>query len=158
VAYLDREVFTALQSQTNPTLILKNVGRVFRGVLFLLYNSANARIETNGYPDPMQIWVNGFPLYVKPQHSWKSQMADWTGYGFPGAAAEAALGLDTGVRYWGDLYDQTSMNQNWNPADQDLPTVASTKINLIGTWGSAADHVVLLERTIKPSSGAALYS
>lgn len=157
VAYLDREVFTALTSQSNPTLILKNVGRVFKSALFILRNAAGAREDVD-WPNPTAIWVNGFPLYYKPTHTWLTEMADNYGYGTNGQAKDAVGGLDTGVYAWYDLFAQPGIQTNWGPADQMLPTVPSTKIQVVGVWGGTASSLTILERTIKPASGAALYS
>lgn len=158
VAYLDREVFTNLTSQSNPTLILKNVGRVYKNAAFILRNSSGARIgglaDTN-WPDPASIWVNGFPLYYKPKHSWFTQMAD--DYELNTLGFDVANGLDTGVYIWSDLFSQPGSVTNWGPADQMLPTVPSTKIQIVGVFGGTASSLTVLERTIKPSSGAALF-
>ena len=157
VCYLDREVFTNLTSQNNPTLILKNVGRVYKNVLFILRNASGARISGTDWPDPASLWVNGFPLYYKPKHSWLTQMAD--DYEFTGTPGtfDVANGLDTGVFAWSDLCSQPGSVTNWGPADQYLPTVPSTKIQLVGNFGVNASSMVVLQRTIKPSSGAALF-
>jgi hypothetical protein len=156
VAYLDREVFTAITAQSNPTLILKNVGRVYKSALFILRNAAGAREDVD-WPNPTAIWVNGFPLYYKPTHTWLSEMSDNYGYGSGGQAKDTVGGLDTGVYAWYDLFAQPGVQTNWGPADQMLPTVPSTKIQLVGVWGATANSLTVLERTIKPSSGAALY-
>ena len=156
VAYLDREVFTAITSQTNPTLIFKNVGRVYKMAIFILRLASGARDGTlTDWPNPAAIWVNGFPLYYKPQHTWISEMQEF--YGF-NTGYDAANTLDTGVYTWHDLMVQPGLVTNWGSADQYLATVASTKIQLVGAWGGTASSLTILQRTIKPSSAAALYS
>lgn len=159
VAYLDREVFTALTSQSNPSIIFKNVGRVFKNALFIARNNAGTSVRTfTDWPDPMAIWINGFPMYYKPLHTWRTETQKLTGYGSGGAALDAAGGQDTGVLPWYDLMSQPGHTDNWGPADQFLPTVPSTKIQLVGVFGATSNTLTVLQRTIKPSSGAALFS
>lgn len=154
VAYLDRETFTSLNSASTPTLIFKNVGRVYKSALFILRNATPAREDVD-WPNPMAIWVNGYPLYWKPQHTWWSEMGDF--YGLTGSTRDVSGGLDTGVYAWYDLANQPSRSTNWTDANQYLATVASTKIQLVGQFGGGASSLTVLQRTIKPSSGAALY-
>ena len=154
VAYLDRETFTSLNSASTPTLIFKNVGRVYKSAIFILRNGTPAREDTD-WPDPMAIWVNGYPLYWKPKHTWWSEMSD--NFGLSGSTRDVANGLDTGVYVWYDLASQPGKATNWTDANQYLATVASTKIQLVGQFGGGASSLTVLQRTIKPSSGAALY-
>lgn len=154
VAYLDREVFTAITAQTNPTLILKNVGRVFKSMIFILRNSSNVR-EVTDWADPCSIWVNGFPLYYKPKHTWLAEMGDR--YGMSGASYDTAGNLDTGVFALYDFHSQPGFVENWGSADQFLATLPSSKVQIVGSWGGGASSLTVLQRTIKPSSGAALY-
>lgn len=156
VAFLDREVFTAVTNQTNPTLILKNVGRVFKDIILLLYSTTNAR-DNADWPNPTQVWVNNFPLYYKYTHTWLAQMSDRFGYGAAGQAFDSAGGLDTGVKVLYDLDSQPGQVTNWGPADQYLASLPTTKIQVVGAFGGSAGSLVVLERTLKPSSGSALY-
>lgn len=157
VAYLDREVFTGITSANNPPLIWKNVGRVIKSVLFVERDGSNVRQDSD-WPDPVTIWVNGFPLYYLPKHTWNSEMSDCTGYGAAGQSKNTVGGLDTGVFLLYPLLTQTGKVDNWGPADQMLPTVPSTKIQSVANWGATISSLTLLQRTIKPSSGAALFS
>lgn len=154
VAFLDREVFTSVTSQTNPTLILKNVGRVFKSIIFILYSTAPAR-DNADWPNPTSVWVNGFPLYYKPTHTWLAEMGDR--YGLTGTTYDTAGTLDTGVKVLYDLDSQPGQVTNWGPADQYLSTLPTTKVQVVGAFGGSAGSLVCLERTIKPSSGSALY-
>lgn len=154
VAYLDRETFTAISSASTPTLIFKNVGRVYKSAIFILRNATPAREDVD-WPDPMTVWVNGYPLYYKPKHTWISEMSD--AFGLFGATKDVVNGLDTGVYVWYDLANQPGYTTNWGDANQFLATVASTKLQLVGTFGGGASSLTILQRTIKPSSGAALY-
>lgn len=154
VAYLDRETFSSLSSATTPTLIFKNTGRVYKNAIFILRNSTPAREDTD-WPNPMTIWVNGYPLYYKPQHTWWSDMADY--YAITTTTRDVASGLDTGVYVWYDLDVQAQKVTNWADANQYLATAASTKLQLVGSFGGGASSLVVLQRTIKPISGAALY-
>lgn len=159
VGYLDREVFSSLTSLSNPALIFKNVGRVYKNVLFIARNTSSPSVRSfTDWPDPMVIWINGFPMYYMPLHTWKSETQKMTGYGNSGATIDTAGGLDTGVLPLYPLMTQTGHVDNWGPADQFLATVPSTKLQAVGVFGSTSSTLTLLERTIKPSSGAALYS
>jgi hypothetical protein len=154
VAFLDREVFTAVTSQTNPTLILKNVGRVFKNILFILRTAAGVR-DSADWPNPTQVWLNNFPLYYKPTHTWLAEMEDR--YGVTVNTLDVAGGLDTGVFALYDLFSQPGQVTNWGSADQFLATLPTTKVQIVGSWGGSASSLTCLERTIKPSSGTALY-
>lgn len=156
VAYLDRETFTSLEGLSSPTLILKNVGRVYKNALFVLYSNASPSVrDDTDWPSPMTVWINGYPLYYKTQQNWWSDISK--AYGLTGATRDVAGGLDTGVYPWLDLDSQPGKVNNWGDANQYFASAPSTKIQLVGNFGSSADHMVILERTIKPSSGAALY-
>lgn len=156
VAYLDRETFTSLAGQTSPTLIFKNVGRVYKSVIMILRSTASPSLRDDAdWPNPMSIWVNGYPLYYKPVNIWTSEMGDF--YGLNGQTKDIAGGLDTGVYVWYDLANQPGRSTNWTDANQYLATVPSSKIQLVGAFGASASNLVILQRTIKPSSGAALY-
>jgi hypothetical protein len=154
VAYFDRETFSSLSSATTPTLIFKNTGRVYKNAIFILRNSTPAR-EDADWPNPMTIWVNGYPLYYKPQHTWWSDMSDV--YGIVTSTRDVVGGLDTGVYVWYDLDSQAARVNNWGDANQYLATAASTKLQLVGSFGGGASSLVVLQRTIKPVTGAALY-
>lgn len=154
VGYLDRETFSSLSSATTPTLIFKNTGRVYKTAAFILRNATPAREDVD-WPNPMTIWVNGYPLYYKPQHTWWSDMSD--AFGLSGSTRDVAGGLDTGVYVWYDLLNQPSKVTNWGDANQYLATAPSTKLQLVGSFGGGASSLVVLQRTIKPISGAALY-
>ena len=48
---------------------------------------------------------------------------------------------------------------NFGPANQYLPTDATTKLQIRGsTWGSGANNLEVLSRLIRPVSGAALFA
>ena len=70
VAYLDREVFTAITSQTNPTLIFKNVGRVYKMAIFILRLASGARDGTlTDWPNPAAIISLSIPGFPKCRNS-----------------------------------------------------------------------------------------
>jgi hypothetical protein len=156
VAFLDREVFTAVTAQTNPTLILKNVGRVFKNILFVLRTAAGVR-DSADWPNPTQVWLNNFPLYYKPTHTWLAEMSERYGWTAGPGTYDVANGLDTGVFALYDLFSQPAGVTNWGSADQFLATLPTTKVQIVGSWGGSASSLTCLERTIKPSSGTALY-
>jgi hypothetical protein len=49
--------------------------------------------------------------------------------------------------------------ENYGPANQYLPTDATTKLQIRGsTWGSNSSYLEVLTRMIRPVSGTALFS
>jgi hypothetical protein len=162
-------------TQGDRLVQLTNVGNVLKNLFFVLRNSSNARIETNGWGATNQLILNNdtlfywnAPLGTTTKDSWNSSMTDAYGYGnavnatAPGTAStiDAAGGLDTGVRvvpYFNDLSGGfVSPNTS---RDQFLPTLDSTLLQLRSTsFGSAASTLEVFTMSVKPTTAQALYT
>lgn len=162
-------------TQGDRLVQLTNVGNVIKGLFFVLRNSANARIETNGWGSTNQLILNNdtlfywnAPLGTATKDSWNSHITDAWGYGTavnaaaPGTAStvDSAGGLDTGVRAVGYFNDLSGGLVSPNTSrDQFLPTLDSTLLQLRSTsFGSAANTLEVYTMSIKPTSAAALYT
>jgi hypothetical protein len=67
--------------------------------------------------------------------------------------------LDTGVFTLPWLHGLFDNQENFGPANQYLPTDATTKLQIRGsTWGSTVGFVEVITRLIRPVSGAALFA
>jgi hypothetical protein len=79
-------------------------------------------------------------------------------YDYPNAI-ETAGGLDNGVFVLVPLSQLFDRTYNFAPANQYLPTDATTKLQIRGsTWGSGANFLEVITRMIRPVSGAALFN
>lgn len=162
-------------TQGDRLVQLTNVGNVIKSLFFVLRNSSNARIETNGWGSTNQLILNNdtlfywnAPLGTTTKDSWNSHITDAWAYGTaingtaPGTAStvDAAGGLDTGVRAVGYFNDLSGGFVSPNTSrDQFLPTLDSTLLQLRSTsFGSAASTLEVYTMSIKPTSAAALYT
>ena len=74
-------------------------------------------------------------------------------------AVETAFGPDNGVWPLYQLFQLFDTATNFGPANQYLPTDATTKLQIRGsTWGTNASFMEVLTRLIRPVSGAALFA
>jgi hypothetical protein len=162
-------------TQGDRLVQLTNVGNVLKNLFFVLRNSSNARIETDGWGATNQLILNNdtmfywnAPLGTATKDSWNSHITDAYGYGTaingtaPGTAStvDAAGGLDTGVRAIGYFNDLSGGFVSPNTSrDQFLPTLDSTLLQLRSTsFGSAASTLEVYTMSVKPTSAAALYT
>lgn len=148
----------------SPQIQLNNVGDMIACIIFVLRDTAGARDINAGaqsatnanWPSEFDWWVNDFQVHALSINDWTRQMSRF--YGYHGAI-ETAGGLDNGVYvlYQGfSLFDEAV---NFGPANQYLPTDATTKLQVRGsTWGSGAANLEVLTRMIRPVSGAALFA
>jgi hypothetical protein len=161
----------------SPQIQFNNVGDYISSIIFTLRDTAGARdiytppqSATNAnYPTELDFWVNDFQLRADSLYG-PGGTATATGVGGIGlrdiaraygysAAFEAAAGLDNGVLPMLFLYQLFDRVENFAPANQYLPTDATTKLQIRGsTWGSGAANLEVLTRMIRPVSGAALFA
>lgn len=162
-------------TQGDRLVQLTNVGNVIKGLFFVLRNSSNARIETNGWGSTNQLILNNdtlfywnAPLGTTTKDSWLAHMGDVWGYGnavnatAPGtqSTVDSAVGLDTGVRAVGYFNDLSGGFAKPNTSrDQFLPTLDSTLLQLRSTsFGSAANTLEVYTMSVKPTTAEALYT
>jgi hypothetical protein len=135
---------------------MNNVGDYITQIIFVLRNSSNAR-EVADWPSEFDWWENDFAVHALSINDFQRWMARWNGFK---NAIGSAGGLDTGVFHLGPwlagLFDKA---ENYAPANQYLPTDATTKLQIRGsTWGSTASYLEVLTRMVRPVSGSALFS
>jgi hypothetical protein len=159
-----------------PQIQLNNVGDYISSLIFILRDTAGARDITTGaqsattanMPPEFDWWINDFQVHALSCYGPAGAVANGQGGTWIRdlarfyrlfAAIESAGGLDNGV--W-PLYQLSSLfdaSENFSPANQYLPTDATTKLQIRGsTFGSGAANLEVLTRIIRPSSGAALFA
>ena len=139
-----------------PQIQLNNVGDYISNILFILRNTSNAR-EVTDWPTEFDWWVNDFQVHALSTNDFQRWMTRFYRYS---AAVGSAGGLDTGVFVLGPWLDgMFDRVENFIPANQYLPTDATTKLQIRGsTFGSGASYLEVLTRMIRPVSGTALFS
>jgi hypothetical protein len=158
VAFVRYERHNEVSGGGQPQIQLNNVGDVVQTIIWTLRDSSNVRDQAD-WPTEFDWWVNDFQVHALSSNDWQRWSARF--YGLYGAATAkpTAGSLDNGVYpmfQFGSLFDQAS---NFGPANQLLPTDATTKLQVRGsTWGSGASYLEVLTRMIRPVSGAALYA
>lgn len=161
----------------SPQIQFNNVGDYISAIIFTLRDTAGGRdvyigpqSATNAnYPSEFDFWVNDFQLRADAMYG---PAGPTSAFGIGGtvyrdvarfydyfAAFEASGGPDNGVFPLTFLYKLFDTAANFGPANQYLPTDATTKLQIRGsTWGSGAANLEVLTRMIRPTSGAALFA
>ena len=160
----------------SPQIQLNNVGDYISTIIFTLRDTAGARDITVGaqsattanMPPEFDWWINDFMVHALSCYgplgalangqggTWARGIARFYDYW---SAQETAGGLDNGVWPLFQLFQLFDAVGNFGPANQYLPTDATTKLQIRGSsWGSGAANLEVLTRIIKPVSGAALFA
>jgi hypothetical protein len=177
VAFVRYERHNEVSGGGSPQIQLNNVGDYISGLGFVLRDTAGARdiyvppqSATNAnWPPEFDWWVNDFQVHALSVYGptggvaatgvggvWPRMLSRFFGYS---AAYEAANGLDNGVFFLVPLVGLFDRADNFAPANQYLPTDATTKLQIRGsTWGSGASFLEILTRLIRPVSGTALFA
>ncbi len=147
-----------------PQIQLNNVGDYISSLIFTLRDTAGARDINAGpqsatnanWPTEFDWWVNDFQVHALENVQWLRGVGRFFGYR---NAVETAFGLDNGVYPMHQLAQLFDTSTNFGPANQYLPTDATTKLQIRGsTWGSGASFLEVLTRLLRPVSGAALFA
>ena len=155
VGFVRYETHSEVAGGGNPQMQLSNVGDYLSSIIFVLRNTSGAREEAD-WPPVFNWWVNDFQVFALPTNFWQREMARFYGYTAP---IGSAGGLDVGVFTLYQLFSLFDHLENFGPANQYLPTDATTKLQIRGsTWGSGAGKLEVYTRAIKPVSGAALFA
>lgn len=178
VGFVRYERHNEVNGGGSPQIQFNNVGDYISGLIFVLRtNTNNARdiyvppqSATNANWSPeFDWWINDFQVHALSIYG-PNGTAAATGIGgawprgqarFYGnnAAVETAGGPDNGVFSLFQLYQLFDGITNFGPANQYLPTDATTKLQIRGsTFGSGAQYIEVLTRMIRPVSGAALFA
>lgn len=135
-----------------------NVGNVLRTLIFVLRNSAGARIDTNGWPAISELYLDNEPMFYLSNTEWEDWMVK--NFGLTAAAKDAAQGLDTGV--YVIPFHALAGGMAGDPANsrsQLLPTVDASQLQLRGTsFGSAVSTLEILTNSVIPTDAATLYA
>jgi len=147
-----------------PQIQLNNVGDYISDIFFVnrLAATYNLRDQAS-WPNPWAWWVNDFQVFALTVNDWQRWMARFYNFwsGIQVGILPPTLGgmLDTGVFTLPWLHGLFDNQENFGPANQYLPTDATTKLQIRGsTWGSTVGFVEVITRLIRPVSGAALFA
>ncbi len=155
VAFVRYETHNDVSGGGSPQFQLSNVGDYLSSIIFVLRSSTGAR-DAADWPPVFNWWINDFEVAAIPTNIWQRNLAHLYGYK---AAIGTPGGLDTGVfplHYLNSLFGQIA---NFGPANQYVPTAATTKLQIRGSqWGASAGKLEVYTRSIRPVSGAALYA
>ena len=158
VAFVRYERHNEVSGGGSPQIQLNNVGDYISEIIWTLRDSSNVR-DSADWPTEFDFWVNDFQVRADSANDWQRWISRFYGYYGAATAKPTAGSLDNGVYvsfYWSALFDASS---NFGPANQLLPTDATTKLQVRGsTWGSSASYLEVLTRMIRPVSGAALFA
>lgn len=134
-----------------------NVGNVIRNHILVLRNASGARIDVNGWPALLELYVDNDPRFSlsKAEHEWL--MTRW--FGLDAATKDVAGGLDTGVYVL--PYHALLGSQSGDPANtraQLLPTLNATLLQFRAQdYGSAASKLEVLTQSISTQDPAYLF-
>ena len=175
--YIRFERHNEVSGGGTPQIQFNNVGDYISAIIFCLRDTAGARdiylppqSSTNAnWPTEFDFWINDFQTHALSAYGpGGTSAATGIGGDWPRAIArfyglhstvESAGGLDNGVFPLFMLHGLFDKADNFSPANQYLPTDATTKLQIRGsTWGSGAANLEVLTRILKPISGAALFN
>ena len=176
VGFIRYEQHNDVSGGGTPQFQLTNVGDYISSIIFVLRDTAGARdiytppqSATNAnWPPEFDWWINDFQVHALSAYGpvgsaaaggvggiWPRNMARFYGLN---NAYETAGGLDNGVYVLYQLHGLFDRNNNFGPANQYLPTDATTKLQIRGsTWGSGSLDLEVITRLLRPISGAALF-
>jgi hypothetical protein len=177
VGFVRYERHNEVSGGGSPQIQLNNVGDYISCIVFVLRDTAGARdinvgpqsATNQNFPGEFDWWINDFQVHAlstvgatTPAATtgnggmWARKISRF--YDYPNAI-ETAGGLDNGVYVLTDLYGLFDRQYGFAPANQYLPTDATTKLQVRGsTWGSGASYVEVITRMLRPVSGAALFA
>lgn len=134
-----------------------NVGNVIRNHILVLRNSSGARIDTNGWPALLELYLDNDPRFSlsKAEHEWL--MTRW--FGLDATSKDVAGGLDTGVYVL--PYHALLGSQSGDPANTRAQLLATLNATLLQfraqDFGSAVSKFEILTQSISTQDAAYLY-
>ena len=165
VAFVRYERHNEVSGGGSPLIQLNNVGDYISSLIWVLRSTissvANQRgVNSTYWPTEFDFWVNDF----QTQALSLNDLTRWTArfYGlFAGETqSPTAGGLDYGVFPQFQLVSLFDEAVNFGPANQYIPTDATTKLQVRGsTWPSnTSGYLEVYSRLVRPVSGAALFA
>ena len=182
VAFVRSETHNEVNGGGSPQIQLNNVGDYISNIIWILRTSTGtnqrdaytASTTINGsyanWPTEFDFWVNDFQTQALSSDDWTRWIARF--YGLYSGVTAYASGLASGtgttvtsgyipaavfpMQMLAGLFDNAN---NFGPANQYLPTDATTKLQIRGSqWGSASTVLQVISRMVRPVSGAALFA
>lgn len=135
-----------------------NVGNVIRNHIITLRNSSGARIDTNGWPSLLELYLDNQPRFSLSKSEHEFLMSRW--YGLGGTTKDALGAIDTGV-YVVPFHALlgSAAGDPANTRAQLLPTLNATLLQYrFQDFGSAASRVEILTEAVTTTDAAYLYS
>lgn len=164
VGFVRYERHNEMNGGGSPQIQLNNVGDYISDIFFVnrLAATYNLRDQAS-WPNPWAWWVNDFQVFALTTNDWQRWMSRFYNFwsGIQVGILPPTLGgmLDTGVFTLPWLHGLFDAQENFGPANQYLPTDATTKLQIRGsTWTSTVGFMEVLTRLIRPVSGAALFA
>jgi hypothetical protein len=171
VAFVRYERHNEVSGGGQPQIQLNNVGDYIANIIFTLrlssnnardsYTSGNAaNTGYSNWPAEFDWWENDFQVFALSQDDWIRWAGRFFGL-YNGISLQAGNPgyLDAGVFPLFQLSALFDSAINFGPANQYLPTDATTKLQVRGsTWGSSSSYLEVLTRNVRPVSGAALFA
>lgn len=136
-----------LASGNNTTRLLR-VGNYIRNLIFVIRNSSGARVGVSSWADPVTIQQDGFQLDQISADTFQDLM--YRNYGFESSSLDSAGGQDTGVFVYPFTTDLMLTPGN-ELRHKYLATLESTRLLIIGTYGSSATQLTVLTNDISPA-------
>lgn len=122
------------------TLKFSRVGNYVRNLILIARRANGTRAQGDAdFPDPATLTLDVRPLDTVDKASWKHQMFERTGFS---ASAEQAKGLDNGVFVY-DFTHEFDGSLGRENRDLWLPTLTSTRLELVGNFANAGTLTVL---------------
>ena len=138
VGFVRYELHTEVSGGGAPQIQLNNVGDYISDIVLVLRSSSGRDVAD--WPAQFDWWVNDFQVHALTINDWQRGMHD-----------DIVV-----LQKLHALFDEAV---NFGPANQYLPTDATTKLQIRGsTWGASASKLEVITRMIRPVSGAALFA
>jgi hypothetical protein len=135
---------------------INNIGNVLRLIL-LIYRTASGARTSADIPALHTWFLNNDQQFYLPDTTWQDDMS--AAYGYTGASADTAGGLDTGVRAFHYLIASDGRVRSSSAREQFLPTLDTTLMQYRGTsFGANISQLQIYTCEIKPTSSQALYA
>lgn len=140
-SFWSSQVFNVSAGQ--QTIRLARVGNYIRNMIFVLRRGGTSRANGQAdIPNPTTLQLDARPIDIIETNNWTQQMYERTGFGRNGIAYDAPSGLDNGVFVYdfAHEFDGTighELNDGW------LPTLGSTRLEIVGSFGNAGTLTVL---------------
>lgn len=124
------------------TIRLNRLGNYLRNLIFITQRTGSTRVNGEAdFPDPLNFLLDARPMDTLAKTVWKEQMFKRCNL-TPGAAAEAANGLNNGVYVYDFMHDFDGeygfeLRNGW------LGTLGSERLEFNGSFGNADTVTVL---------------